>query len=441
MAGLALLVVPAGSQAGTVLDPGVALLGLPPGHELVYEAGAGEVNRVDLSGAGDRFVITDSGAQIAVADSAADRCERVSANQVTCGVERMRVRLGDGDDTAAAHGSRPLGLEGGAGNDVLSDDVVLDALAAGSGDAVGLVGEAGDDRLNGGPSTNGIVGGTGNDVVRGGGGDDRVGGQSHDDVVDGGPGDDSVDGERGDDVVRGGAGNDFLDGAAGRDDIGGGPGRDLVSYNLGSRSRPVSVTLDGRANDGPRGRSPELVRADVEDVSVGGPARGSNRVVGNGRANKLTLVGRGRVDGGGGGDTIETGTDRALGGPGNDTIIGSGNVFGGPGDDILTAESGTFRGGPGNDRIEKAKPSTGSARSARLLGETGNDTIDARDTVCLRSGEPGKLFAVFGGCPTRGPATPVTVRDQVFCGAGSDAVTLGGRDVADRTCERVTRRR
>ena len=185
----------------------------------------------------------------------------------------------------------------------------------------------------------------------------------------------------------------------------------------------------------------ELIRGDVEDVSVGGPRRGSNRVVGNARANKLTLIGRGQLDGGGGDDTISVDTDRALGGPGDDTMIGSGNVFGGPGDDTLTAAGGTFHGGAGADRIEKAKPSTGETTSARMFGEAGNDTIDATDTVCITGGEPGRLFVLFGGCLTSAPTEPVTVRDRISCGPGSDTATLGAGDASEKSCERVRRPR
>ena len=52
-------------------------------------------------------------------------------------------------------------------------------------------------------------------------------------------------------MLTGGEGNDVLDGGGGADTLGGGEGYDLADYS--ARTAPVSLTLDGAANDGEAG--------------------------------------------------------------------------------------------------------------------------------------------------------------------------------------------
>ena len=97
-----------------------------------------------------------------------------------------------------------------------------------------------------------VNGGLGNDVLSGYGGDD---------VLDGGEGDDKLSGWDGDDTLDGGPGDDQFEAdataegeppaSAGRDVLSGGPGWERVSYEL--VVEPVSLSLDGVANDGPAG--------------------------------------------------------------------------------------------------------------------------------------------------------------------------------------------
>src|SRR5207302_3127675 len=117
-----------------------------------------------------------------------------------------------------------------------------------------------------------VIGGAGNDTFRlrlnvvmtivGGAGNDQI---TVDPtvtsavVLDGGPGND---------VEVGGAGNDtFAEGTVsnGADDLSGGGGVDTVDY--AGRTKPVSVTFDGTANDG-EATEHDNVRSDVESTVV-----------------------------------------------------------------------------------------------------------------------------------------------------------------------------
>ncbi len=136
-------------------------------------------------------------------------------------------------------------------------------------------------------------------------------------LVAGGPGNDTLNGTAGDDSLYGREGNDTLNGLAGNDDLDGGPGADTLNGGAGTdaatyggRTAPVTVTMDGKANDGEGGEG-DNVASDVEAV-YGGKAGDS--LIGSSRADT--------IDGQGGNDTITggKGADYLFGGDGNDTI-------------------------------------------------------------------------------------------------------------------------
>jgi Ca2+-binding RTX toxin-like protein len=118
-------------------------------------------------------------------------------------------------------------------------------------------------------------------------------------------------GEGNDDTLRGGDGNDTLTPNTGTDSVTGGDGLDTAEYGL--RTAP-SFTLDGLANDGDAGED-DVLGADVENVSGAADVTGTVTMVGDGRANRLTVTqGRGIVTGGEGADILE-------GGPQDDTLF------------------------------------------------------------------------------------------------------------------------
>jgi RTX calcium-binding nonapeptide repeat (4 copies) len=225
----------------------------------------------------------------------------------------------------------------------------------------------GDISADGGPEE--ILGGTGNDVVKGGHGDD---------LIDGGPGDD-----RFEEDPAVGAGNDLLSGGDGFDTT-------LYSCTLGCTD-PVTVRLDGAANDGPAGRADNVQTervdgADGADLLVGGP--GPEQLFGNG--------GDDEVHGGGGNDLVDgvLGNDRIFGEDGDDVVRDSSStndlLDGGAGSDEITADGPCFFIGcdpGGNDQI---LAQDGTRDVISCLGGADTATVDGVDT----------LLADRGGCET-----------------------------------------
>jgi Ca2+-binding RTX toxin-like protein len=162
-------------------------------------------------------------------------------------------------------------------------------------------GTPGPDRLTGGPGADVICGGDGADELIGGGGNDVLIGGLGADVLIGGPGRDTVAGGDGPDVLDGGAHNDILYGGPdqdqfpalpepdGADVLSGGGGHDTADYR--ARSAPVTVSLDGQANDGATGERDQVGRqrwsgdSEIEAV-LGGAA--ADTLTGDNWRNSLT---------------------------------------------------------------------------------------------------------------------------------------------------------
>ena len=117
-------------------------------------------------------------------------------------------------------------------------------------------------------------------------------------------------------TLKGGSGNDtltgwnepdVLDGGAGADTLNGGGGIDTASYANRQATQPVSLSLDGVANDGGTadvsGAAKDDIKADVENLTGGA---GADTLTGNTAANVL--------NGGKGADTLRglEGSDRLL---------------------------------------------------------------------------------------------------------------------------------
>jgi Ca2+-binding RTX toxin-like protein len=227
----------------------------------------------------NHILVTKDPVGVRVADLTApvvagDHCSSVSASEVVC--------------TGSPFPNLVVRL--GDGNDF--------ALVAGLFLRERIYGEGGADVLNGSDFPDVLIGGAGNDTLRGGLGSDRLRGGG------------------GDDVLRGGFGFDFA--------------------GYGEREIPVTVDLDGVADDGQAGEADKLVS--IEGV-IGGLA--ADVLEGNGRANIL----RGRS----GFDTLrgKGGNDRLAGGDSGD------RMFGGPGRDTFRARDGIpdrLAGGDGHDR-------------------------------------------------------------------------------------------
>lgn len=147
------------------------------------------------------------------------------------------------------------------------------------------------------------TGSAGFDGITGTDGPDIIDGLGGDDVINAAAGNDRICGGDGNDFMLGSAGDDQLRGGRGRDTMSGGTGTDIVNYS--GQSTPVSVRLDGTANDGASGEG-DNVPDDVENV-LGGS--GDDSLVGSGAANGLTGAnGDDFLAGGGGPDLFSGGS-------------------------------------------------------------------------------------------------------------------------------------
>jgi len=168
--------------------------------------------------------------------------------------------------------------------------------------------------------------------------------------------------EIGDDLL-GGGGVDSLLGGKGRDHLVPGPDGGEVMGGKGRDTVSAAGAGDWQVNDD------RLRLMQANEVTTLGSIEVAV-VKGGASANVITagaFTGDLRLDGGAGGDLLQSGTgnDQLVGGEGNDFVqAGSGDdeLEGGPGDDVLRGESGndelrggagddTCRGGPGADSV------------------------------------------------------------------------------------------
>ncbi|MFC5815299.1 calcium-binding protein [Nonomuraea harbinensis] len=140
------------TSAATFADVGTCTL---VAGELRCTADAGVANEVEIRQDGVRFVVEDNAGEVVAGTgcTAAGSNATVPAAQVT----RVRVLLGDGDDSADVNVQRRAVIRGGAGDDT----------ARGGGGADDVRGGNGNDDLNGGPGTDDCNGGLGTDTEAG----------------------------------------------------------------------------------------------------------------------------------------------------------------------------------------------------------------------------------------------------------------------------------
>ena len=345
------------------------------GGTLVLRASPGEANFVSVNAHPDQpgmLSVNDTGKPDAVGCTFDSEFHQWA----TCPVPTngIRIELGDGNDVynggEQLPASIPVTVDGGDGIDTLR----------------GAAQAALRETLIGGPGNDKITGGPGDDVLRGGEGDDEIEGQA---------GNDQLYGEGGNDKLRG---DGFRD--TGADVIDGGAGFDQTELDWqsesGSYQPPITVSLDGNANDGRPGEGDNVVSLekiyltapatliggeDADELTVFNTATGSSKLVGNGGDDKLSAFDH---------------SDIVEGGAGNDTIAG------GYGDDTIT-------GGPGRDQIHGDAPSS-ACNYIQCRLPFGNDTIYAQD---------GEV-------------------DSIDCGIGTDTAYVDPIDVVSG-CENVVK--
>jgi Ca2+-binding RTX toxin-like protein len=382
---------------------------------IVYKAGTGETNALDVHMEAARVVFHDPGAAVSVGDVLLLDCSQDDQNTVSCDpgqfMRSVRAELVDGDDRGALDLPLTASLQGGDGNDTLTVSTITpapgpveahgdagdDTMAVGAGQVL-LYGGPGADGLTAGPQGGSLLhGDTGEDHLTGGAGPDSLAGDDGADLIVGGEGDDHILGDwfaafgpsdHGSDTVDAGPGNDTVDGGGGDDIVMGGPGADALIGGLGGdqlQGAEDDDVLEGASgNDtltGDAGR--DTIRgADGADTATGGA--GGDLLFGGVDDDQLT--------GGGPGATSADAGDRVDGEDGSDVVAG------GPGRDALF-------GGPGDDRV--------------VMGPRG-DAVDAGaddDEVIGTDGFPG----------------------AIACGTGEDAVTPDRRDRVRVDCETIER--
>lgn len=272
----------------------------------------------------------------------------------------------DGNDVVSGGGANDT-LAGGVGNDTISGGDGGDTLTGADGDDA-LAGDDGNDSLSGSGGTDTLDGGAGGDTLSGGAGIDTLNGGDGDDWLNGsevglvgGDSDDKLRGGPGADVLLGGPGDDWLDGGLGPDQINGEDGRDTLSYE--ERASSVTVTLNGRADDGEAGEG-DNVGHDVEIV-LGGTLW--DTLMGDGSANTLRGgLGEDFVNGNAGIDTLD-------GGAGSDLIWARDGTHdtvdcGGGGDLVVADRDDDARDCRWSDRVGGRSPAYG--QSGLIRGRT-----------------------------------------------------------------------
>ena len=271
-------------------------------------------------------------------------------------------------------------------------------------------------------------------------------------VLRGGPGADTIYGGWGADTLEGGGEADLMYGSAGADRLDGGPGAEILNGGTGvdtavyaSRAAPVSVSINGTADDGESGEGDNVSTEAVElgtgdDVFTGNAS--SNSVIGG--------AGDDQLDGAAGDDTLEggEGKDSYTGGAGAD-LVRSRDTTGESVDCGPDADSALIDPGDGTTNCEQVDVSTAELP---LSGESGGSGGNGAPT-----GAPGPSDLVQG-LRLRPPANATLVVSPAgnivlsaecpadYIGGCSGTITLrlvdsSGRVVSARRRKRKRKRR
>jgi Ca2+-binding RTX toxin-like protein len=339
----------------------------------------------------------------------------------------------DGNQTVPADGTRTVIVNGGDGSDSITVVARNTELASS-----GLNGDAGDDVITGPDSNDTLTGGDGNDRLVAG---------------------------KGDDLMQGGAGNDTLvwNQGDGSDRADGQTGNDGSEVN-GAATLGDAFTIDPVAGGTVKLRrtnlGPFTFDAATERFEVNGLG-GDDSVTANNGVGAATLL---TVDGGAGADTVNgsEGADLILGGEANDVLSGGGGddrivgdrgadtMNGGTGDDTLVWNNGdgsdVANGDDGRDDVEvNGAPAAGDVftvqpNGARIKFDRTNlvpftvdigssETLDANGLGgddALTVGEVGPFEVTGAGGPGNDTLTGGGSSELFLGGSGNDTINPGG---------------
>ena len=344
-----------------------------------------------------------------------------------------------GNDILKGHGGNDQ-LYGGPGNDQLDGGPGDDQLKGDAGDDR-LEGGPGADKLDGGPGTDTVyysgpyasvdltitVDGTYTTSGGHGEGDtlvniERFAGLAIALFLVGDEGNNVLQGYEGDDTLTGKGGDDFLIGSPGNDTLDGGTGTDTADY-AGSDAA-VSVNLATGTGSGGYAQGDTLIS--IENLI--GSSHGDT-LTGDANANNFRGGdGCDILNGGAGDDTLigDDGCDTLNGNDGNDMLFGNDGVDtlnGNNGNDTLNGGAGNdaLDGGAGNDTADYSGSNT--AVTVSLTSGTGSGGHAQGDTLTLNSIEN------LTGSSLNDTLTGDVNANVLTGGAGND--TLVGRAGAD----------
>ncbi len=380
------------------------------------------------------FTITDVGGRDKIDFSTDTNDQIVSLKDETLSTVFNAYGSGRNDNMWIARGSVIEEFVAGSGDDFVIGNTAANTLT-GNGGQDTLDGQAGDDTLLGGAGNDSIAGGADNDSIEGGMGADSLRGDDGQDTLRGGSGADTLIGGAQDDVLYGDDSTDILIGGAGADTMDGGAESDVFYVTTGD------IVTDTGPSGYDRAQVTELTGQNLDMAGWGGVERvnghlGDDTIDASTQSASLVLFGSDgadRLTGGAGDDTL-------LGGAGADALIGCDGqnvMLGGTGDD-------TFTGGANNDLFyisdngdsivdggggyDRALVNAGSGLSLavggwlsveRIVGFTGNDTIDATGAT------DAKVLLGAGGSDN---LTGGTRADILLGGDGNDALSGGAGD-------------
>lgn len=308
-----------------------------------------------------------------------------------------------------------------------------------------LLGDNGNNTIDGGDGSQTIIGLDGDDLLIGGRDslasrdinntiavadlEDQTESFDGNDAIFGGRGNDTINAGQGDDTLDGGEGNDVLRGQAGVDVFYGGAGIDTVDY---SQESPFQLLVNLETNVASGGTASGDTFYSIENL-IGSDDR-IDRFVGNASANHFWGQGGGDYfNGRGGNDVLDGGRDGDIlyGEDGNDTLIGgSGQDFmdGGAGIDTVV-----YTGSPAGVTVDLALGTAWGGDADGPVQIVGRGTVIRHDIIRNVENVTGSSHAdhLIGNAQANRLAGG-SGNDTLTGGVGADTLNGGaGRDTAD----------
>ncbi|MCY0093293.1 hypothetical protein OEG82_04515 [Hoeflea sp. J2-29] len=285
-----------------------------------------------------------------------------------------------------------------------------------------------------------IVGNSGDNVIDGGAGNDRLSGLAGADTLIGGTGNDFLDGGTGDDRLFGGADNDTLVGGTGSDLLDGGDGIDTANYAADSGGVYVQLGqgwATSRLVQQSYGTFAALKNAVDNDLAEHDDLVSIENVTGTAYADIINgSSGDNVLKGGAGGDWIQAGdgNDKLYGEDGNDTLVGgTGSDLLDGGDGIDTANYAADSGGVyvqlGQGWATSRLVQQSYGTFAALKNAVDNDLAEHNDLVSIENVTGTAYADIINGSSGDNVLKGGAGGDWIQAGAGNDK--LYGEDGND----------